>query len=379
MKKLNLGLITALLLVTSCQSASPPPPVDKSVSVAEAVARHAQIKSDKKKQSDLDLPFRGFPIEQEITTVAFGSCADQDQPQPIWTTVEKNQPQLMLMLGDNVYALKAEQKPLSEQYKKLRKITEYRSVREKVPFMATLDDGDFGVGVSATQAEKDESKLLFIKNWPYLRDLIDDRQDGVYHAKIFGKKKNTLQVIMLDTRYGRSEFKKNDSADPAERETKPYLADDDKSKRILSDKQWAWLEKQLKKPAGFRIIASSIQLIANDHQFEKWGNFPHERQRFFDLLKKLKIKNAIVISGGRQIASIAKKEIHGIGNLYDVTSSGLNKSSAPGNVLKDASYMTDGFGAVNFGLVKIDWSEHSAHVEIKSLENEKAQGLDIRF
>ena len=86
-----------------------------------------------------------------------------------------------------------------------------------------------------------------------------------------------------------------------------------------------------------------------------------------------------MISGDRHMASIAQKDLRGVGTLFDITSSGINKAVGPAKVLKDASYMVDPYGAVNFGLIRIDWSSHIAHVEIKSLENEKVQGLDIKF
>lgn len=331
----------------------------------------------------MDLPFRGFDEEKGPETIAFGSCADQDQPQPIWTSIEKNHPELMIMLGDNIYASKPEQKPIAEQYKKLNKIAEYRSVREKVPFMATWDDHDSGQNDGgSTNPELAEAKTQFLKNWPYVKNLISEKQTGIYHSKIFGtkKKKNLLQVIMLDTRSERSDLKKNEQNE-AEKlvAPKPYLADDDKTKKMLSDAQWEWFEKELKKPADFRIIASSVQLLANDHQFEKWGNFPHERQKFFDLLKKLKIKNALVMSGDRHMGAIAKTELKGLGTLYDVTASGLNKPARPGNNLSDANYIAEGYGPVNFGLLKINWTTRIANVELKSLDDTKIQSVEIKF
>ena len=38
-----------------------------------------------------------------LTRIAFGSCADQDQPQPIWDAILAYRPQLFIFAGDNVY------------------------------------------------------------------------------------------------------------------------------------------------------------------------------------------------------------------------------------------------------------------------------------
>jgi alkaline phosphatase D len=38
-----------------------------------------------------------------LTRIAFGSCARQDKPQPIWDAVIATKPDLFLLLGDNIY------------------------------------------------------------------------------------------------------------------------------------------------------------------------------------------------------------------------------------------------------------------------------------
>ena len=41
--------------------------------------------------------------ETTLVKIAFGSCADEEKPQPIWSTIIQYKPQLFLFLGDNVY------------------------------------------------------------------------------------------------------------------------------------------------------------------------------------------------------------------------------------------------------------------------------------
>jgi hypothetical protein len=40
---------------------------------------------------------------QTITKIAFGSCASQSMPQPHWDTIVLQEPDLFLLMGDNVY------------------------------------------------------------------------------------------------------------------------------------------------------------------------------------------------------------------------------------------------------------------------------------
>jgi alkaline phosphatase D len=38
-----------------------------------------------------------------LSRIAFGSCADQVKPQPIWDAILTYQPELFIFAGDNVY------------------------------------------------------------------------------------------------------------------------------------------------------------------------------------------------------------------------------------------------------------------------------------
>ena len=44
--------------------------------------------------------FKGFSGE---LVIGLGSCLDQDLPQPIWKDIKSQNPEIFIMLGDNVY------------------------------------------------------------------------------------------------------------------------------------------------------------------------------------------------------------------------------------------------------------------------------------
>lgn len=319
------------------------------------------------------LPSRGIDYAQALERIAFGSCANQDEPQPIWKTIQQNNPDLFLFTGDNVYASSPHQKPIAEQYRKLDLIPEYRSLREKVPFMATWDDHDFGLrDGGADWSGKDAARRDFINYWTYTRNSMPLEQGGVYHSKIIGPKKQMVQVIMLDTRYYRSPLKEKAGF---EGQARNYELQEDGT--ILGEAQWQWLEAQLKRPANVRFIVSSIQLIADQPAFEKWGNFPRERQRFFDLIKKNRAQNVIVVSGDRHIASISKMNLPGYGPLFEITASSLNR---PNNYPdQDPHYVGPTFNAENFGLADIDWKKKSLSLEIRDLSNNVVNSAIVKI
>ena len=42
-------------------------------------------------------------VSAPLTRIAFGSCADEERPQPIWNAILAYRPDLFLFVGDNVY------------------------------------------------------------------------------------------------------------------------------------------------------------------------------------------------------------------------------------------------------------------------------------
>lgn len=369
--KLFFNLLLVLLLSIGCQSAS------TAVSADPAKKDETKVQENKRPKNN-DLIPRGIDVAIAPSVIAFGSCAHQDKPQPMWDVIAKNNPDLFLFSGDNIYASQPETKPIGAQYKKLNLIPEFRRFRERVPIFAIWDDHDYGVNDSgADNPEKEEAKREFLNQWTYVRDSLSMGQKGVYHTKILGgvkKKSPTLQVIMLDTRWFRSPLKKNE--DPTKPNRK-FIPTEDKKTTILGEEQWSWLERQLRKPADVRIVVSSIQFVAEEHGFEKWANFPHEKERFLNLLRRVGPKNLFVVSGDRHMGTIAKQEVKGWGTLYDITSSGINRVTDLDET--DKSYAGTPIKVENFGLMKIDWTHKKITFELKDASDKVLNSVDLRI
>lgn len=372
----------------------------------------------KPKPSDEIIP-RGIDFANTPSVIAFGSCAHQDFPQPLWEQIQKDSPDLFLFTGDTVYASTSETKPFQAQYKKLNQIKEFRSFREKVPFMATWDDHDFGVkDGGADNPDKEEARKEFLTQWGYIKDSLKMNQKGIYHAKILGgvkKKSPSVQIIVLDTRWFRSPLKYAEvtedvplkevmattvagvspGAVPAippttspssntelpaivvkteKKVVKKIIPNTDKAATILGEEQWQWLERQFRKPANLRILVSSIQFVAENHPYEKWSNFPNEKERMVQLLKKTGVKNLFIVSGDMHVGSIAKMDIKGWGPLFDITASGINRVADV--KIEDPSYVGNQAKTENFGLFHVDWSRKKLTVELRDNENKVVNKLE---
>lgn len=367
--------------LSACQSVTPSPTSpssltptsispstgNKSSSSANDESSHLNFIPEKNMDAFVS---RGFDYDSDLGVFAFGSCANQDKPQPLWDKILNTSPKLFVFIGDTIYASEPKQKPIREQYTKLDKIPEYVKIRQQVPFMAIWDDHDYGQNDGgADNPEKEEARKEFLKYWRYVSDAIQPKQQGLYHSKILGPSHRLVQFIMLDTRWSRGPLVKSETAG------RRYEPTSDATTSILGEEQWQWLERELTKKADLRFIVTTIQAIPNDHGFEKWGNFPHERERLFKLLKKVKAKNTVILSGDRHQGSVAKMNVDGFGDLYEITSSGINKTVSQAS--PDSSYIGQPYAEENFGLAKIDWENSKLMIELRNIKNEVVQNVDI--
>lgn len=318
-------------------------------------------------------PVRGLALSERLDKIGFGSCTNQDQPQPIWDTIAKENLNLFVTMGDNVYASLPHQQPIAEQYYKQDQVANYRDLRLKVPFMATWDDHDFGLrDGGASWAQKEAAQKDFLNYWTYIRHSIPLDQKGIYHSKIIGPFNEMVQIIMLDTRYFRSDLVEREDLKGRFFDYAP-----NNTGTVLGEKQWKWLEEELKKPANIRFIVSSIQVIANEPRFEKWGNFPKERQRLFDLIERTKADNVFLLSGDRHIASISKIELPKYGPLYEITSSALNQPNEyPDN---DTHYIGQSYNKENYAVAQIDWDKKQIEFTVRDIKGEVVNNISAPF
>ena len=250
---------------------------------------------------------------EEIYVIGFGSCITEKREQPIWNSIEKEDLDEFFFMGDNVYGDNPEDGTL-ENMKEAYSIQQnlFPDWLENIEINAIWDDHDYGLNDGGYEyIYKDESQKLFIEFWKIDQNDPRREREGIYFSKtknIYGKKVN---LIGLDTRFHRSLLDQND---------KPYSpTSNDTSKTMLGETQWLWLENQISKKADFNIIVSSIQVLATNHGFEKWENFPHERERLLTLISRSEIPT-LIVSGDRHKAGIYKK-----GDLIELTSSSMNK------------------------------------------------------
>ena len=296
-----------------------------------------------------------------ISRIAFGSCIRQDKPMPIFNSIVAANPEVMILLGDTVYGDTKDMAVLRGKYELLEKDPGFKALHAQTRLMGTWDDHDMGendAGEEYPLKEESKQELLRVLNEP--ADSARRTHPGVYDSYLIGPRGKRVQIILLDTRWFRSPLKQ-----VVEGKIKSYVPSDDANATVLGEAQWKWLEAQLKVPVEVRIIASSIQVLSNQHRFEKWANFPRERQRLLDLLDKYESRSVIFISGDRHTAEISQLDRKGKGPIVDVTSSSLNQGGSSGEEPNSFRVAGERFGKSNFGTIEIDWTSRPTTMAIR--------------
>jgi alkaline phosphatase D len=304
------------------------------------------------------------PLER----IAFGSCADQRLPQPIWNAIFAFKPELFIFAGDNVYGdvSSADMIELKQAYATAGKLEAFQQLRSSDRNLATWDDHDFGINDGGGDFPyKELAKTLFLDFWRIPEGDPRRSRPGIYYEKVFGPQGKQIQIILLDTRSFRSALKPTDEKNVPGKER--YLPDPDPNKTLLGEAQWQWLERQLEQPAQVRLIVSSIQVIAEGHGWERWGNLPLERERLFELLRRTQANGVIFLSGDRHLAALYR-EIEGVSYpIYEITSSSLNRPNPNTNEV-EAKRLGTPYGEVNFGTVEIDWEQGTIILSVRAVD-----------
>jgi alkaline phosphatase D len=295
--------------------------------------------------------------------IAFGSCANQRLPQVMWPAINANKPDLWIWMGDIIYMDSDSLEITREAYQIQKENPNYKILMDSTEIIGVWDDHDYGLNDGGREWEvKDEKKKLMF-------DFLDEPENsprlnhnGVYISyDYFLKGNRSVKVILLDGRYFR------DTLTYSPIRGKRYDPNPYGQGTLLGKEQWKWLEKELKhSKADLNIIVSGIQVLSEEHGFESWGgNFPHERDKLFNMLKSTGAENVLFLSGDRHIAEISKIDIDGLDYpVYDITSSGLTHSYE-GADEPNKFRVSPLIDQKNFGILMIKPNENKITVEVE--------------
>ena len=298
---------------------------------------------------------------QDSYKIALGSCLHQDHPAPIWTAIKENNIDSFFFLGDNIYGDVPSGLPwkLKRSYDKQKKVLPSWLMSKEIHMI--WDDHDFGKNDGGGSYRfKEYAQNLYIDFWDIADDDPRANREGIYYQQL--KNINGLRVLFvgLDTRYFRSNIEEKDDV---------YLPNLESDATFLGDKQWAWLKDTVKQEHDLLILASSIQVLATEHRFEKWSNIPSERNKLLTLLESLDSR-VIVVSGDRHRAGLYQYN-----DITEITASSLNRptySEETDSLLLGKTYTEN-----NFGLISIE--KDIVEISVINVDNQTLESLILEI
>ena len=327
------------------------------------------------------MPSAALDSSKALTRIAFGSCLNETKGQGIWNTIAEEDADLFLFIGDNVYGDTYKSDPrwpdptmpkMRNSYNTLAAVPEFASFRAQTPLMTTWDDHDYGANdAGAYYPFKKLAEQMYLDAWDVSASDERRKRDGVHTSKIIGPAGQRVQIIMLDTRYFRTELQATDDrgADGKER----YVPMEGGHGTMLGQAQWDWLAAELKKPADLRLLVSSIQVHADGHGWEAWRTMPAEREKLYTMIDASGAEGVVILSGDRHAGSIYRRDDVASYPLYEVTASSLNLPASDWRAQSGETGMEAGpyrihpmQFEVNYGLIDVDWTARKASLKVVS-------------
>lgn len=301
--------------------------------------------------------------------ILFGSCGHQDKDIAIFNAINKEQADLFIFLGDNIYGDTNDMAVLKNKYQRLGAKPGFKTLKANTPIIAMWDDHDYGQNDAGKEyPHKEASRQIMLDFWGEPKNSERrTRPDGIYTSYMYGEGEQTVHVIMPDLRFNRDALNPvSETQYKTERTANnqgPYSPSEIKGASMLGQTQWQWLEQELKKPAAIKLIASSLQLLPDFTGWESWANFPEDRNRLLALIKKHKVNGVVIISGDTHWGEISRYEQNLDYPLIEMTSSGLTekwKDVSP-NKHRVGKFTHD----VNYGDLSIDWQQTDPAISLK--------------
>jgi alkaline phosphatase D len=343
-------LLLALVLLAACGGGAPPASGD-----AAGGSPHAAAADDRAATAEAPRAGAALDPEQPLTRIALGSCNRTTLPQPLWDPIVAADPDLWIWLGDNVYGDTNDMAVMREKYDAQVAMPGYTDLRRTAAVIGTWDDHDFGENNAGNEypmrAESQQEALDFLG---VPEDDPRRRREGLYSSHVWGPEGSRVKVILLDSRYHRDE-RGSDGA-------------------VLSEEQWAWLERELTdSDAQVHLIGNGIQILHEDHRYEKWSNFPSERRRLLDLIASTGAPGVVLLSGDRHLSELARLEDAALPYpLWEMTSSGMTHSFTGGAGEPNRYRVGDLFTDRGFGLIELDWEGRALVLEIRGIDGAAA-------
>lgn len=306
--------------------------------------------------------------EGEKTKFSFafgGGAAYITRNAHMWKSIAARDPDMLLLLGDNVYIDEPEL-PNYQRYLYSRRQSqlEFRSLCAKTAVYSIWDDHDFGDNDCFGGPEIDKPAWkrpvwrLFKLNWINPGYGGGEQQPGCWYDFVRGD----VHFIMLDGRYYRT---------PKVEEGAPTM---------LGPVQKQWLLDRLKaSTATIKFIASPVPFIGGNN--DKWTGFPDEREEIFSFIEQNKIEGVVLLSADRHRSDVLVTRREQGYDLYEFMSSKLTNHHTHKEIDEKDGALFSYNKKCSFGLVEVDTTaaDPTVKYQVISIDKESIHEITIRL
>lgn len=311
--------------------------------------------------------FRTAPapgVKSKFTLVFGGGAGFVPDNERMWNRIDDKKPNLLLLLGDNVYSDRPEN-PHMQRYCYYRRQSrpEFRALVAHTPVYTIWDDHDFGIndcwGGSEIEfpAWKRPVWNIFRENWVNPGYGGGKSQPGCWYAFKWGD----VEFFMLDCRYYRTDPKVSNPS-------------------MLGPVQRKWLKEVLgASKATFKVICSSVpfEYRTKGKSLDTWNGFRAEREEIFGFINGKKIDGVLLMSADRHRSDLWKIERERGYAFYELNSSRLTNQ----HVHKTMSNAIFSYNKKqSFGLVEFDTSaaDPTARYSIVTIGGETVHSFTVK-
>ncbi|WP_141735006.1 alkaline phosphatase D family protein [Oligoflexus tunisiensis] len=284
--------------------------------------------------------------DKPLTRIAFGSCNQSHLDQKHWDVIARDNPDIWIWLGDNIYADGTSMEERIRRYLSLKDNSYYKNFRQTVPIIGTWDDHDFASNnMDGHFTDKAASKIALLDFLDVPQSAKVWNHSGVYQSYVLGPPGQQTHIILLDLRYNMNKTLS--------------------TREILGEDQWQWLAEEVAgSSADLLVIGSSLNLTSPvvGLGLEGWTEYGAEKRRLLELLASVPIPT-IVLSGDRHFAEVARIQLPNGKPIYEVMSSGL--THANGIKLPHPGQLATVVGYKNYGVLAIDWTISGPQVRMQ--------------
>jgi len=310
-------------------------------------------------------PLAGRPAR---FSVAFGGGAGYvPAHERMWDTIKAAAPDLLLLLGDNVYI----DDPTSDAmqrycYYRRQSVPSFRGLVSTTSVLSIWDDHDFGTNDCAGGPEvnkplwKPSVWRRFTQNWANPDYGGGAAQPGCWYTWSHGD----VDFFMLDGRYYRTPPRTTPAA----------------QRSMLGPQQRAWLLRHLAESrATFKVICSPVpwDYRTKGDSLDTWNGFRQERAAIFSFLAAERIDGVVLVSADRHRSDAWRIERSDAYDLYEFNSSRLTNEHVH-QTMSEAEFSYN--AKQSFGLLEFDTtlSDPAVTYTVRSIDGEDVAQMTLR-